>query len=86
MGEINYRMGLDVIDDVVTVPEARVRQAVVEILRGERMVVEGAGAVGVAALLEGKASGGSICVVLTGSNIDPELLLKLQMEFPPGNS
>ncbi|HSN37309.1 MAG TPA: ACT domain-containing protein, partial [Arthrobacter sp.] len=43
-----------------------------------KMVVEPAGAVGVAALMEGKIENpGTVAVVLSGGNIDPMLMLKV---------
>jgi threonine dehydratase len=44
------------------------------------MIVEGAGAAGIAALIEGKIKASRVCVVLTGSNIDTELLVTLLTE------
>jgi threonine dehydratase len=46
------------------------------VLERTKLLVEGAGAAGVAALLVGKApSDGPVCVVLSGGNIDPSLLI-----------
>jgi threonine dehydratase len=78
VGERAFRIGLSVVDDVVTVPEEAIARAMGELLRRERMVVEGSGAVGVAALLAGRVEArGSVCVVLTGSNVDKERLAEL---------
>jgi threonine dehydratase len=78
VGERAYRIGLSVVDDVVLVSEESIGEAMVNLLRRERMVVEGSGAVGVAALLSGRvAASGTVCVVLTGSNVDGERLGKL---------
>jgi threonine dehydratase len=56
--------------------EETVRRAVRELLLRERLLVEPSGAAGVAALLDGAAppGQGTLAVVLTGGNVDPERL------------
>jgi len=66
------------VDDVVTVGEEEISQAVVLLLERAKAVVEPAGAVGVAALLAGKVPGsGPAVAVLSGGNVDPLLLIRL---------
>lgn len=66
------------VDDVITVTEEEISQAVVLLLERAKAVVEPAGAVGVAALLAGKVAGtGPVVSVLSGGNVDPLLLTKL---------
>lgn len=77
VSENTYRLGLEYIDDVVVVREATIRSAVVQILRHERMLVEGSAAAAVAAVMEGLVPPSRTCVVLTGSNIDFERLQEL---------
>jgi threonine dehydratase len=65
------------VDEVVVVPEDDVAEAMVLLMEKAKLVVEGAGAVGVAALLGGQtaaAPGGTTCVVLSGGNVDAGLL------------
>src|SRR5206468_6273156 len=65
------------VDDVVTVAEDDVVEAMVLLMEKAKLVVEGAGAVGVAALLGGQvapAPTGTTVVVLSGGNVDGELL------------
>jgi threonine dehydratase len=67
------------VDEVKTVGEDEVAEAMVLLLERAKLVVEGAGAVGVAALLCGAASPapaetGSTVVVLSGGNVDAGLL------------
>jgi threonine dehydratase len=65
------------LDDVVVVPEDDVAEAIVLCMEKAKLVVEGAGAVGVAALLGGQtraAGSGTTCVVLSGGNVDAGLL------------
>jgi threonine dehydratase len=54
-------------------------QAMVLLLERSKLVVEGAGAVGVAALMAGKVEApaeGAVCVVLSGGNVDASLLVE----------
>lgn len=65
------------LDDVVVVTEDAVAEAMVVLLERAKLVVEGAGAVGVAALRSGvvaPAAGGTTAVVLSGGNVDAGLL------------
>ena len=65
------------VDDVVVVSEEDTAEAMVLLLERAKLVVEGAGAVGVAALLAQAAapsSEGSTVVVLSGGNVDAGLL------------
>jgi threonine dehydratase len=66
----------DLLDDVVEVSGVDIAQAIVLLLERTKLVVEGAGAVGVAALLEGKIAGsGPVVSVLSGGNIDASTLI-----------
>jgi threonine dehydratase len=61
------------VDDLVVVGEEATASAVLMLLERQRMVVEGGGAVGVAALIEGRIRvrpGERVAVVLSGGNID----------------
>ncbi len=80
VGESTYDLGKTLIDEVIVVREETLRRSVADVARYERMIVEGAGAAGVAALVEGALRGRKVCVVLTGSNIDPDLLFRLLRE------
>jgi len=80
VSELTYRLGLRWIDDVLAVPETAIRRAVVDVLCRERLVIEGAAATGVAAVLAGRVPGERIGVILTGSNIDPDRLAGLMRE------
>ncbi|MFL5826483.1 MAG: threonine ammonia-lyase [Thermoleophilaceae bacterium] len=65
------------IDGVVTVSDDQVAQAMVMLLERTKLVVEGAGAVGAAALMHGLVEAppsGSVCTVLSGGNVDASLL------------
>uniref|UniRef100_A0AC35U810 PALP domain-containing protein n=1 Tax=Rhabditophanes sp. KR3021 TaxID=114890 RepID=A0AC35U810_9BILA len=65
------------IDRFITIPESSIALAVLRILEMEKSVVEGAGAVGLAALMSGKLDdlkGKKIVTILTGGNIDSTVL------------
>jgi threonine dehydratase len=65
------------VDEVVTVSDDEVAQAMVLLLERSKLVVEGAGAVAVAALMQGRVdapSSGEVCAVLSGGNVDASLL------------
>lgn len=81
-GQIPFEIIRELVDDVVTVSEDAIAQALIFLMERSKMVVEPAGAVGVAALLEGKletlgVSAKSIVALLSGGNIDPMLMLKV---------
>ena len=62
-------------DEVVTVPEAEIEHAMVLLIERTNFVVEGAGALGIAALLSGAVeASGPVAVVLSGGNVDINLL------------
>jgi threonine dehydratase len=66
------------LDDIVAVTDEEISEAIVLLLERAKLVVEGAGAVGVAALLEGKAGGtGTAIPILSGGNIDPTMLISV---------
>jgi threonine dehydratase len=69
----------DVLDDRVSVSDDEICQAIVLLLERSKLVVEGAGAVSVAALLNGKAGGGDgpAVALLSGGNIDPTVLISV---------
>jgi threonine dehydratase len=76
-GELTLPLVRRWLDDVVVVPEDDVAEAIVMCMERAKLVVEGAGAVGVAALLGGQttaARSGTTCVILSGGNVDAGLL------------
>ena len=65
------------VDEVVTVSDDEVAEAMVMLLERTKQVVEGAGAVAVAALMQGRIAApkeGQVCAVLSGGNVDASLL------------
>ncbi len=72
-GEITRPLVEQWLDDIVVVDEDAVADAMVLLLERSKLLVEGAGAVGVAALMSERATparSGTTCVVLSGGNVD----------------
>ena len=68
----------DLLDDMVSVTDEEISEAIVLLLERAKLVVEGAGAVGVAALLAGRAGGSGLAIpILSGGNIDPTMLISV---------
>ncbi|MBX3627116.1 MAG: threonine ammonia-lyase [Rhizobacter sp.] len=67
------------VDDVLLVGEDDIEQAIVLLLEIEKTVVEGAGAVGLAALMKhrGRFAGRKVGLVLCGGNIEPLVLAEI---------
>jgi threonine dehydratase len=67
------------VDEIVTVDEEEIANAILLLLEREKTVAEGAGAVGLAALVQGKTSlrGKKVAVFVGGGNIDVNLLSRI---------
>jgi threonine dehydratase len=77
-GELTMSILSDVVDELVEVDDELISEAIVLLLERAKLVVEGAGAVGVGALLGSKVGGsGPVAIVLSGGNIDPTLLISV---------
>lgn len=77
-GELNFEMISALVDEVVTVSEDDLARAIVVLLERAKLVVEPAGAAGVAAILAGKIEAtGTTVAILSGGNIDPLLLQRV---------
>jgi threonine dehydratase len=79
-GELTLPIIKEFVDEVVEVSEDEIAQAVYHCVQNNRLVVEGAGAAGVAALLARKipvTSDDKVCAVLCGGNIDANLLARI---------
>jgi threonine dehydratase len=78
-GEITRPLVEKLVDEIVTVSDDETAQAMVHLLERSKQVVEGAGAVGVAALMHGRvkpAEQGATVVILSGGNVDATLLVE----------
>lgn len=77
-GTVTWPLLRHYLADIVTVDDDQIAEAIVLLMERAKCVVEGAGAVGLAALLSGATAaatrGRHTCVVLSGGNIDATLL------------
>jgi threonine dehydratase len=79
-GEITLPIISELVDEVVEVSEDEIARAIYFCVQNNRLVVEGAGAAGLAALLAKKIhinETDSVCAVLCGGNIDANLLARI---------
>ena len=77
-GDLTMSILDEILDDMFEIDDELISEAIVLLLERTKLVVEGAGAVGVAALLAGKVGGsGPVAIVLSGGNIDPTLLISV---------
>ncbi len=74
-----FRMVQTYVDDTLLVSEQEIAMGMAFALQQHRLVVEGGGAVGIAALLHHKVSlsGQRVAVVVSGSNVDLTALVKI---------
>jgi threonine dehydratase len=83
-GELTLRLISEWVDQMISVPDDDVADAMVFLLERTKLVVEGAGAVGVAALLSGRvplAGSGTTVVVLSGGNVDAGMLAQVARRY-----
>ena len=74
---VTYKLIKEVVDDIVEVDDEEIANAILFLMEKQKVVVEGAGAVGVAALLHHKIKFGSpkkVGVVISGGNIDVTMI------------
>jgi threonine dehydratase len=78
LGELPQAILADRVDSMVEVSSAEIAQAIVLCLERTKLVVEGAGAAGVAAVLAGRVEGdGPVAVILSGGNVDATTLISV---------
>jgi threonine dehydratase len=78
-GTLNFEIIKKTVDDFVTVSDDDIARALVVLLERAKLVVEPAGAVGIAAIMAGKIkkSAGTTVAILSGGNIDPKVMEKV---------
>lgn len=78
LGKLTFPLVLEYVDDMRTVSETAIVEAVQFLFYRMKMVVEPSGALGVAALLSGEVSAsGRVGVIISGGNIDGDLMAKI---------
>ncbi len=81
VGDNTYRVVRDFVDDIVTLPDAQIFEAMLWVMSHCKLVVEGAAAAPVGALLNGlihAPSGSKVVCVLSGGNVNLEGLRGLK--------
>jgi threonine dehydratase len=77
-GELTMAILGETLDEIVSVDDEQIADAIVLLAERTKLVVEGAGAVGVAAILGGLAGGsGPALALLSGGNIDASLMVQV---------
>ncbi|MGD8279299.1 MAG: threonine ammonia-lyase, partial [Gemmatimonadota bacterium] len=80
LGQETFPLIDRLVDDIVTVSEEEIARAVHALLERQKLVVEGAGAAGVAALFSGRiplAPTDVVAAVISGGNIDVNLVARI---------
>jgi threonine dehydratase len=80
VGEHCFELCQRYIDDVVSVDEETIAEAVLLLLEREKTLAEGAGAAALAGLLSGQLPdlrGRNVCIILSGGNIDVNLMARV---------
>lgn len=82
IGKICFEVSKQLVDSVAIVEEAETRAAVRALAETQQLIVEGSGAVGIAALFSHRLrlQGQQVAVVLSGGNIDLKLLKEILHE------
>jgi threonine dehydratase len=82
-GAITFEIVRSYVDDIVTVTEEEIARSMRGLLTEEHVVVEGAGAAAVAALLAAKIPAiGPVVALVSGGNVDAERLVAILREQP----
>ena len=78
-GELTFLHVQKLVDEIVTVSEEEIASTILYLLEKEKTVVEGAGAVGVAALMNRKVrlEGKNVVSVISGGNIDVNVVARV---------
>ncbi|NLA66095.1 MAG: pyridoxal-phosphate dependent enzyme, partial [Leucobacter sp.] len=77
-GDLTFQFVQRYVDEIVTVSDDEIAAAIVMLLERTKLVVEPAGAAGVAAIMAGKfVPSGPTATILSGGNIDPLLLQRV---------
>ncbi len=78
-GELCFEIARQVVDKLLLVDEAQIARAILRLLELEKTVVEGAGAVGLAAAMDPAVdlAGKKVVLLLSGGNIDVTVISKI---------
>ncbi len=78
-GSLTFDLVQRLVDDIVLVPDEDTATAMLALLERSKLLVEGAGAIALAALLSGRISlpGRRVVVVLSGGNVDVHVIAQI---------
>lgn len=79
-GDLTYDICKDYVDGIVTVSDDEIALAILTLLEQQKLIAEGAGAVPVAAVMNGKIpdiDGKNVCCLVSGGNIDVTILSRV---------
>ena len=76
-GELTFAVNRELVDEVVTVTDAEIVEAMAFLFDRMKLVVEPSGAVGIAALLNGRVHGTAVGVVISGGNVGVQRFAEL---------
>jgi threonine dehydratase len=79
-GSITFPLIQQFVDEVILVSEDSIRTAIVQFVRNDRLILEGAAAAALAALSDRRLQSGRIAAILTGRNITFEVLRRVMLE------
>lgn len=77
LGSINFEIIREKVDDIVVLDEEQIAAAILMLLERKKVLAEGAGAITLAALLQGAVripKDGKVVLVISGGNVDSSLL------------
>ena len=87
VGDATLEMASHYLDDVITLSESEIRQAVVTTLQYTKMLIEPSSATTVAAILGKKVPlKGNVVAIATGGNCSPQLLSEIVAEYNAAHS
>jgi len=80
-GKLTQPVVSDLVEDIILVPERAIERAVQVLIEEQRLVAEGAGAAGIAALIHApeRFAGHRVATVICGGNIDSRILASVMM-------
>ncbi len=81
--QYTFQMVQQYMDDVVLIPEEKIAYSMAFMMDKHRMIMEGAAATGVAAILDGKIphQKGDVAIIISGQNVDLSVLLTLIQNY-----
>ena len=82
VGKLSYELLPQFIDDIIEVKEKTIREAVRFMIKDEKIIAEGGSCTTVAAVMDfrERVGGKNIALVISGGNIDGDLMVKLMNE------